>query len=168
MLSKVMEKEINNQINEELFSAYIYLSMSAWFERQNLGGFANWMYIQYQEELTHAMKFFKYMNEVGGKVALQKIEKPREDWGNPVLAFEETLKHEQHITKRINKLVALAKKENDYATENFLQWYVDEQVEEEKNASEILGHLKMIEKSKAALLMLDQKLASRTFVDETK
>jgi ferritin len=168
MLSKKLEKTINEQINEELFSAYIYLSMSAWFETQNLKGFANWMYIQYQEEVTHAMKFFRYINERGGQVILEAVQKPETDWKNPFLAFEETLKHEKHITSKINNLVTIARVEKDYATESFLAWYVDEQVEEEANAMEILAQLKMIGESKTGLLMLDKELSTRVFVDATK
>lgn len=168
MLNKKIEKAINAQITEEVFSAHIYLSMSSWFETQNLKGFANWMYVQYQEELTHAIKFFRYVNDRGGQAIIDTIKGPESDWKNPVLAFKETLKHEQFVTKKINELVYLAKEEKDYATESFLKWYVDEQVEEEKNATDILNELNMIGESKTALLMLDKELGARTFVDPTK
>jgi len=168
MLSKKLEKTINEQITEELFSAHIYLSMSAWFETQNLPGFANWMYVQYQEEVSHAMKFFRYLNERGGQAIIDAIARPETDWKNPILALEETLKHEQHITSRINNLVGIARDGKDYATENFLSWYVGEQVEEEKNATDILNQLKMIGDSRTSLLMLDRDLSSRVFVDATK
>jgi len=168
MLNKKIEKAINAQITEEVFSAHIYLSMSSWFETQNLKGFANWMYIQYQEELTHAMKFFKYINERGGQGIIDAIKKPDTDWKNPVLALKETLKHEEFITKKINDLVSLARQEKDYATENMLSWYVTEQVEEEKNATDILNELNMIGESKTALLILDKQLGTRVFVDSTQ
>jgi len=161
MLSKKMEKVLNAQINEELFSSYIYLSMSAWFETQNLPGFAHWMFVQYQEEIKHALKFFKYLIDKNTQVVLEAIKKPQTDWKNPVLAFEEALKHEKYITKKIHELVTLAKAEKDYATESMLKWFVDEQVEEERNATNVLAKLQALGDSRSGLLMLDGEMGKR-------
>lgn len=163
MLSKKMEAALNEQINAELFSAYLYLSMSAWFEAKNLKGFANWMYIQWQEETAHAMKFFKYVSERGGTVTLKAIDKPKGTWKNIIEVYAETLKHEQHVTSLINNLVNIAVAEKDHATGNFLQWFVAEQVEEEATASEILEELKLIEGKGPALLMIDREMRQRVF-----
>jgi len=163
MISKKIEDTINAQINEELFSAYLYLSMSAYFERMSLSGFANWMRIQAQEEQFHAMKFFDYLNERGGKVELLVIEKPANSWESILNVFEETLKHEEHITSKINNLAKIAFEENDFASQNFLQWYVDEQVEEEATASEILEQIRFLGENKHGLLMLDREFKSRVY-----
>jgi len=167
MLSKKMEAAINEQINAELYSAYLYLSMSAWFEGKNLKGFANWMYIQWQEETAHAMKFFNYVNERGGSVVLKAIDKPKASWKSIIEVYAETLKHEQHVTALINNLVNIAVSEKDHATNNFLQWYVAEQVEEEANATGILEELKLIEGKGPALLMIDREMKQRVFVPIT-
>ncbi len=164
MIDKEIEEAINKQINEELYSSYLYLSMSAYFENIGLRGFANWMYVQYQEEKDHAMKFYRYLIERGGRVKLYAIKEPPHEWDSPLHAFEETLKHEKHITECINNLVDLAEKKKDRATFNLLQWYVDEQVEEEANDEEIIQMLKMIGDQGHGLLMLDRELASRTYV----
>ena len=166
-ISKTVEEAINNQIKEEMYSAYLYLSMSAWFDERSLKGFANWMYIQYQEEMFHAMKFYKYIIERGGHIELKDIPKPDSEFKTPLLAFEATLKHEEFITGRINDLVVVAREDNDNATLNMLQWFVDEQVEEEANASELVERLKLVGDSNSSLLMLDKDLGSRSFVDET-
>ncbi len=164
MLKKSVEKEFNNQINEETFSAYLYWSMSAWCERQNLPGFANWMRVQAQEEMSHALKFYTHILERGGAVKLAAIAAPDTDWKDVEEIFTATLRHENHITERINMLVDLAIKEKDHAGNQFLQWFVYEQVEEEKNAEAIVGHLKMLGKQPgAALYMLDKELAARVF-----
>lgn len=163
MLGKKMLKEINLQINKELYSAYLYLSMAAWFEDANLKGFANWMKVQFQEEQFHALKFFDYVMERGSQVKLEAIEAPETKWENPAAAFKQVLEHEQYVTSRIHGLVKLAREENDYASEAFLQWFVTEQVEEEANAVELLEKLKMIGERGSGLLMLDHKLAARTF-----
>lgn len=168
MISKKMEEAINNQINAEFYSAYLYLAMSAYFENQNLPGFAHWMHAQYQEEVTHAMKFLNYLNERGGRVLLKTIEGPNNEWKGPLHVFEETLKHEQVVTGLINNLVDLAIQEKDHATNNFLQWFVGEQVEEEATAANILGTIKMVQDSKDSLYMLDKELAQRVFVDNTQ
>lgn len=167
MITKKMEKTINEQINEELFSAYLYLSMSVHFEEMSLKGFANWMRIQAQEEQFHAMKFFDYLSERGGKVELLAIEKPANSWSSILNIFEETLKHEEHITSKINDLAKIALEENDFASQNFLQWYVDEQVEEEATASEILEQIKFLGENKHGLLMLDREFKSRVYTAPT-
>src|SRR6056297_696823 len=168
MLSKKMEKALNEQINAELYSAYLYLSMSAYFEGQNFDGFANWLRVQYQEETSHAMKIYDYVHERGGKVTLTGIDSPQTDWKNPVEVFEQVFEHEQHVTSLINNLVNMAIDEKDHATNNMLQWYVAEQVEEEANAEKLLEDVKMISGKGQGMLMLDRELKQRTFVDETK
>lgn len=167
MIGTKIEDAINRQINEEMFSAYLYLAMSAYFEFLNLKGFANWMYVQHQEEMDHAMKFYNYLNGRGGCVKLYSIKEPAYKWDSPLHAFEETLKHEQHITKCINDLVDLAEKEKDRATFSLLQWYVDEQVEEEANDEGIISQLKRIGESGYGLMMLDRELAQRVYVPLT-
>ncbi len=161
MISKAMEKAINEQINYELYSAYIYASMSAYFEDKNLPGCAGWMRVQAQEEVGHAMKFFAYMTQAGARVALDSIDKPPATWASPLAVFESALGHEQKVTKRIYKLVELARKESDYATEAMLQWFVTEQVEEESTALDIIHKLKMIGDSPQGLFMMDAQLGGR-------
>ena len=163
MLNKKIQKKINEQINEELFSAYLYLAMSAYCEDINLPGFANWMNVQFEEEQFHAMKFINYINERGGRVELEAIEKPQVIWDSMIDVFEATLQHEQHITSKINDIMDLAVKEKDHATISFLNWYVDEQVEEENTADGILNRLKMINGEGNGMLMLDKEMAARTF-----
>ena len=160
-LSKKMQNAINEQIREELASAYIYLSMAAYCESINLQGFAHWMQAQSNEEMEHAMKFYGYVHERGGRVVLEALEQPPTEFEGPVDVFEKTLAHEQYITDRIHKLYALAVEENDYASLGILQWFVDEQVEEENSATEILDILKMIGDKGQALFMLDRQLGSR-------
>lgn len=161
MISKKMEKAINKQINAELYSAYLYGAMAAFFDSKNLEGFANWMKAQAQEEVAHAMRFYSYVFDAGGTVVLDAIEKPPASFGSPVKAFEETLKHERLVTSLINKLVDLARSESDHATENFLQWFVAEQVEEEATADAILGKLKLIGDHPNGLFMMNEKLGAR-------
>jgi len=158
-----MLDELNKQVNAELYSSYLYLSMAAYFESINLKGFANWMKIQAQEEVTHAMKFFDYINERGGRVTLDTIKKPPAEWKSPLDVFENTYKHEVNVTKMINSLVDLAIKEKDHATYNMLQWFVAEQVEEEASADAIRQQLKFIGKDGRGLLMLDRELSRRVF-----
>ena len=161
MLSEKMEKALNDQINAEIFSSYLYLSMAAYFESQNWMGFAAWMKIQSQEEYGHAMKFFKYVNDVAGKVTLDAIEKPKNDWKSPIAAFEEAQKHELYITDRINKLVALANQEKDYAAGLFLNYFVTEQVEEVATVNQIIHKFKLIGDNKSSLFFLDRELGMR-------
>jgi len=160
-MKESVEKALNNQINAELQSAYLYLSMSAYFESINLKGFANWMRIQAQEEVGHAMRFFKFIFDRNGKVKLLSIDEPEGSWKSPLDAFENVYSHEQKVTGLINGLVDLAKKENDHATENFLQWFIGEQVEEEASALEIVEKLRFIKDSANGLLRLDSELAKR-------
>ena len=168
MLKEKILKALNEQINAEQYSALLYLSMSAWLETKGLAGFANWMYVQYQEELTHANKIFKYVVERGGKVELKGIEQMPVDFESVVSIAEMTLEHEQHVTSLINNLVDIAIEERDHATRSFLTWFVDEQVEEEANASEILDNLKLTSGHGNGLFMIDRELQKRTFVDETQ
>ncbi|MDD4309132.1 MAG: ferritin [Candidatus Cloacimonetes bacterium] len=163
MISKKLQDAINAQINRELFSEYLYISMQAWFANQNLDGCANWMDAQGKEERFHAMKFFNYVIERGGKVELKAIEQPTIDFETPLKAFMAALNHEQFITKSINDLMDLAIKEKDHASRGLLQWYVDEQVEEESAADKIVSRLKMIGSDIHALFMLDSELGQRVF-----
>jgi ferritin len=166
MISKKMQNAINGQINAELYSAYLYLSMSADFSSKNLPGFANWMKIQAQEELGHAMKLYNFIEERLGRVTLKAIDAPPTEWDSPLTAFEAVLKHEQKVTGLINKLVDQAIAENDHATRGFLQWFVDEQVEEEASADAIVEQLKLIKSAPGGLFMLDKELGRRTFTAE--
>ncbi|MBD3228382.1 MAG: ferritin [Candidatus Lokiarchaeota archaeon] len=163
MINEKLEDAINKQINRELYSAYLYLSMAAWFETKGYSGFANWMQVQFEEETFHAMKFFNYINERGGRVKLMDIEAPPKDWESPLDAFKYTYEHETKVTALINNLMKIATEENDYAAISFLNWYVDEQVEEEANASELVEKLKMTGKNGSAIFMLDKELAARVF-----
>jgi ferritin len=161
MLSKVVEDAINEQIKNELYSAYLYLAMSAHFEVANLPGSAHWMRLQSQEEVEHAMKFFDYVNERGGRVVLQAINQPPAEFKSPLDIFQQALEHEQKVTGMINNLYALAVKENDYPTQVMLQWFIEEQVEEEKSAGDVVEQLKMIGDHIPSLLMLDRQLGAR-------
>jgi ferritin len=161
MISKVMQDAINEQINKELFSSYLYLSMVVYFENQNLPGFAKWMRVQTDEEREHAMKFFEYLIERGGSPELKAIATPAKQWASTAACFDEVLKHEQFVTKSIYDLYELALKEKDYPSQILLQWYINEQVEEEKNASDIIAGLKLIEARETAVLMLDKALGKR-------
>ena len=163
MLKKKIETAINKQINAELWSAYLYLSMSSYFESISLSGFANWMRIQAQEEVTHAMRFYKYVVERGGTVKLLAIDKVPTEWKSPLHVFEDTYKHEQKVTSLINNIVKLAESERDYASLNMLQWFIDEQVEEESSADEIVQKLKLIGKDGSGLFMLNTELGQRVF-----
>ncbi len=163
MLNKKLEKAINDQLNFELYSSYIYLSMSAYFSSIGLDGFANWMQIQTEEEVVHAMKFYKYVLERDGVVQLDKIDKPKLKWKTPLEAFEDAYKHEQIVTGRIHKLMDLALEEKDHPTVSFLHWYVDEQVEEEANAKQIVDQLKLVKDAPQGLFMIDKELGARVF-----
>ena len=161
MISKVVESAINEQIKKEFYSAYLYLSMAAHFEEQNLGGFAHWMRVQFQEEQGHALKFYDYVHERGGTVKLLAIDQPPAEWKSALELFNQVLEHEQYVTASIYKLYELAVKENDYATQVMLQWFITEQVEEEKNATQIIGDLNLIDAHGTAVLMLDKQLGNR-------
>lgn len=163
MLSKKLEAALNAQINAEFWSAYLYLSMSAHFAADGKPGFANWFEIQFKEEQDHAMKFFKYVVDRGGKVELKPIDKVTLSWNSPLTAFKDTLEHEQKVTAMINNLVSLAKEENDYATESMLKWFVDEQVEEEATAQSYIDALNMIKDNGFGIYTLDKELQGRAY-----
>ena len=163
MFSKKMEQAINKQINAEMYSAYLYLSMAAYFESISLQGFAKWMEAQTMEEMAHAKKFYNFVNERGGRVVLDAIEKPKTEWSSPLEAFEDAYKHEQYVTSLINDLVNLAIEEKDHATNNFLQWFVAEQVEEEASADAIVQKLKLVGEKGNGIFMIDRELGLRTF-----
>ncbi|MFA6450124.1 MAG: ferritin [bacterium] len=161
MIGKKMQDAINKQINAETYSAYLYMSMSAYFESIGLKGFAHWMHMQAKEELIHALKFFMYINTTGGRVTLTAIAAPEKEWASPLAAFKAAYAHEVLVTSMIHALVDLAIKEKDHAANSLLQWYVAEQIEEEENASEIVNKLNFIGKDASALYMLDRELATR-------
>jgi ferritin len=161
MLSDALQNKLNEQINAELYSAYLYLSMSAYCEAKNLPGFAHWMRKQAQEEVGHAMRIFTFVNDRQGRVTLQAVAQPPSDFGSAVQVFEAVLEHERKVTKMIHELYALAVKEADFAAQAFLQWFVTEQVEEEKTANEILEALRMVGDKGQAVFMLDRQLAQR-------
>jgi ferritin len=162
MMSQKLQDAMNKQVNAELYSAYLYLSMAAWLDGKNFKGASNWMNIQAQEELGHAMKFVHFLQERGAKVVYSQIAAPQTDWETLVHVFEDTCKHEALVTSYINDLVDLALSDKDHASSNFLQWFVDEQVEEEATAQEILEKVKMVGESGAALFMIDKELSQRT------
>ncbi len=164
MLSDKMEKALNDHLNAEMYSSYLYLSMSSYFGDINLTGSASWMKIQALEEMTHGMKFYNFIEERGARVKLAQIDQPQTEWSSPLACFEDVLKHEQHVTSLVNNLVALAMEEKDFATQNFLQWFVGEQVEEESAADEVVQMLKLAGEQGNGLFMVDRELGSRAFV----
>lgn len=161
MFSKSMQDAMNEQINKELFSSYLYLSMAAYFEDKNLPGFGHWMRVQADEEREHAMKFYDFILERGGKVVMKAIDAPKTEWTSSLEVAEEVAAHEAKVTASIYALYELALKEKDYPAQVMLQWFISEQVEEEKNAAEIVANLKLIEERGTAVLMLDHRLAKR-------
>jgi ferritin len=161
MLSQKMEKALNAQVNAELYSAYLYLAMAAHCEATNLPGSAQWMRVQSQEELSHAMKLFEHMGDRGGRVTLQAIPQPPAEYKSALDVFEKVLAHEQLVTASIHKLYALALKEADYPAQVMLQWFVTEQVEEEKSAGQVVDQLKAVGESKTSLMLLDRHLGKR-------
>ena len=161
MLSKGIQDAINEQIKHEVESAYLYLSMSAYCESLQYSGIATWLRVQWQEELEHAMKLFKYVHERGGRVTLQAIERPPAEFKSLLDVFQQVLAHEQKVTSLINKLYELTLKEPDYASQIELQWFIKEQVEEEKNAGDIIQQLKTVGENGTALIMLDRQLGAR-------
>lgn len=156
-----MQKALNDQINAELFSSYLYLSMAAYFESEKWQGMAKWMQSQSGEEYAHAMKFYSFVNEAGGRVTLEAIEKPQFSWTSPLQIFEEAHKHELYITDRIHKLVALANEEKDYPTNLFLNYFVTEQVEEVNTVEQIVHKLTLLADNKTSLYFLDRELGMR-------
>jgi ferritin len=161
MMSKTMQDAVNEQINKELFSSYLYLSMAAYFAGKNLAGFSKWMHVQADEEREHAMKLYEHLENRGGRVILKAIEAPKTEWASNLEAFKEAAAHEAMITASINSLYELALKEKDYPAQVLLQWYISEQVEEERNAAEIVANLELIEERGTAVLMLDKQLGKR-------
>jgi ferritin len=161
MISTVMQDTINEQINKELFSSYLYLSMAAFFEEKGLPGFAKWMHIQSDEEREHAMKFYEHLVDRGGRVLLKAIDAPGTTWKSNLEVFEEAQAHEAKVTKMIYDLYELALKEKDFPAQVLLQWFITEQVEEEKNAADIVQQLKLIEAHSTAVLVLDHELGKR-------
>lgn len=161
MIKESIEKALNNQVNEEFYSSYLYLAMSAFFESKNLTGFAKWMKLQSSEEYLHAEKIYNFIHQKGGVVNLTAIKQPKTKWESVVEVFEDTYKHEQHISSSINDIVDLALKEKDHATAAFLQWFVNEQVEEEATALKILEDVKMVSGNPNGMFMLDRELGQR-------
>ena len=163
MLSESMQKALNGQINAELYSSYLYLSMSMYFEDSDLAGASSWMKIQVQEELWHAYKLIGHINERGGRVVLDTIDKPPFEWGSALEAFEAAYQHELKVSGLIGNLVDLARTEKDYMTDNFLQWFVGEQVEEESSVSEVVRKFRLAGGSGGGLLMIDNELGQRVY-----
>jgi len=161
VLNEKIQGALNDQIQAEFFSAYLYLSMASWCEDGNFEGFGHWMRMQAQEEMFHAMKIYDYINMTGGRVLLQAVDQPATEWADASAMFEAALAHERVMTGNINKLAALCMKENDFATSNMLQWFVNEQVEEEATVDAILGKLKLMGGQGPGLFMLDQELGAR-------
>ena len=166
-MDEKMVDALNRQLNAELYSAYLYLSMGTYFESMDMSGFSNWMRVQAQEELAHAMKIHDFIIQRGERVILKRIDSPPTEWESARDAFEHVYSHEQKVTGLINQLVNLALSLGDHATNNFLQWFVAEQVEEEESSSGVLKKVKMAEDSLSALLMLDNELAQRVFTPPT-
>ncbi len=164
MINEKMAKALNEQINKEFYSSYLYLQMAAYFEDMGLKGFANWMRVQAQEENSHAHKFYDYLVDRGGKVILEAIEKPNNDFKSVLDVFEKTLEHEIYVTSLINNLMDVAEEVKDRASLSFLKWFIDEQVEEESNCEDIIAQLKIVDCSGDALFMMDREMAQRVYV----
>lgn len=167
MLSTKMEAALNGQINKEIFSSYLYMAMSMYFAAEDFDGAASWMRIQALEELTHAEKFMNYVNERDGRVVLEALPKPDVNWESPISAFSAAYKHEQFISASINELITIARDEKDFMSDNFLQWFVAEQVEEEASAKEVIRMFKLAGNGGGGLLMIDKELGSRVFTPPT-
>jgi len=163
MINEKMEAAINGQINAEIYSAYLYMSMATWFDAQQLPGMSHWMRVQAQEEWSHAFKFYKYVNERGGRVTLGAIDGPPTDWDSPLAVFQAVAEHEAKVTGLINGLMDLALELRDHASSSFLQWFIDEQVEEEASAADMVGKMKHAAANPGTILMLDNELATRVF-----
>lgn len=164
MINERVRNIINEQINKEIYSSYLYLSMSAYFENRNLKGFANWTRVQALEESTHALKFYDYLNNRGGRVELAPIEGPKTKWNSILEVFEDIYEHEQKVTALINNIALVAFEERDFAAQAYIQWFVNEQVEEEANVSGIIEQLKLIGDNSSGIFMLDKEMAARVFV----
>ncbi len=167
MINEKMAAAINKQINWELYSSYLYFSMAAYFDSMGLKGFSSWMRVQAMEELSHVKKFYDFMGARGGRVIMSEIKAPPTEWESPMAVFEETLKHEQSVTSLINGLVDIALELRDHATNSFLQWYVDEQVEEEESVDNVIQSLKLNENNPSGLFMIDKELGQRIFTPPT-
>jgi ferritin len=163
MISKKMQDAFNDQVGAEVFSAHLYLSMAAYLESVDLPGLANWMRIQYQEEVSHGMKMFEYLIERDGRAVVPAIDAPKSEWSDVLSVFEAVLEHEQKVTALINNLMDIALSEKDHAANIFLQWFVNEQVEEEATARGIVQQMKMLGDSKAGLFQIDRELGLRVF-----
>ena len=168
MLSKEIAETLNSQMNFEMYSANIYMSMATWFDEKNLTGFANWMKVQYSEEMFHFTKLYNFINERGARVLLAGMPAPKIEWDSPLAAFENALAHERIVTGRINDLVVQASEAKDHATVNFLQWFVGEQVEEEASVDGVIQQLKLMEGAPGGLFMLDRELGQRVFTPPAK
>jgi len=162
MIKRKIQNELNEQLNKEIFSSYLYLSMAAYFERNNLSGMSSWMRIQSIEEHEHAMKFYDFIIKVGGTVKLKAIKEPKNEWKSAKDVFEDALAHEQFISQSINKLTDLAIAESDHATKTFLHWFVEEQVEEEATVQQIVDNFKLLGNDKSGLFLMDRELGART------
>lgn len=163
MLNTRLEVELNKQLNAELYSAYLYLSMSAFLASRNLSGFSNWMKVQFEEEQFHALKLYNYIIDRGGKVTLTAIEAPKTEWNDILDVFKDVLAHEEKVTDLINELVNVSMEEKDHATVSILQWFVTEQVEEEATVSDLLDQLKLVEGKGSGLFILDREAKQRVF-----
>lgn len=163
MISERLSIELSKQFNAELYSSYFYLAMAGWLSRQGLSGFENWMKCQAQEEMDHAVKFFNYINERGGTVLLEAIDKPPQDWETPRAVFKDVCDHEAHVTSLINKLMCIAVEEKDFAAQAFLQWFITEQVEEEASVGDVHNKLQLIGDAQNGLFLLDREMEKRVF-----
>ncbi|MGC9151544.1 MAG: ferritin [Microbacter sp.] len=168
MINKEIEKKLNKQINLEFWSSQLYLSMSAYFSAKGLQGFAHWMFVQYQEEVTHALKFFNYLIERGGRVNLMPIASVNTEWASTLDVFLETQTHEKEVTEKIYQLADLAVVNRDHATQSMLRWFIDEQVEEEANVQAIIDKLNLVKDNGHAIYSIDKELSVRVFVDGTQ
>ena len=168
MLNRRILDKLNKQMNAELYSAYLYLSMSAYFESVNMTGCANWMRVQAQEEMTHTMKFYSFIVERDGRIKMSSIKAPPDEWNSPLDAFESAYAHEQKVTGMVNDLVNIAIEVKDHATNSFLQWFVNEQVEEEASAERIIQKIKLMGDASGAMFMIDNELGQRIFVHPTE
>jgi len=167
MMDEKMVKAINDQMNAELYSSYLYFSMAAYFDSIGLKGGSSWMRVQAMEEQAHTKKFYDFLTARGGRVVLSEIKAPPAEWETPLAVFEHVLEHEQLVTGLINNLMDLSIELKDHATNSFLRWYVDEQVEEEESAEEVLQTLKLNAENPGGLFMIDKELAARVFVPPT-
>lgn len=163
MIDPTLLQALNGHINAEMYSSYLYLSMAAYFDEDNLTGFSNWMKIQVQEEMMHAVKIYDFINDKGGKVVLTAIDKPDSHWDSPVAVIQALCDHEAKVTGLINDLMDLAIEKRDHATQVFLQWFITEQVEEEASGADLLDKVKRVVDHPQGLYMLDKELSTRTF-----